>query len=103
MSFKSNKLKSDEKHFRVSIFRSNRGISAQIIDDEQGVTLVSASSLLIKEKKTPADKATETGINLAKLAKEKKIVKVVFDRGKFRYHGQVKALAEGLRSGGLEF
>lgn len=83
------------RRFRLSVFRSNKYIYAQIIDDKKGVTLVSASG-----DKTEAAKVGE---ELAKEAKAKKIVKVVFDRGEYKYHGQVKALADGARKGGLSF
>ena len=89
--------------YRVSVFRSNKGMSAQIIDDSKGITIESASSLKIKEKKTPSEIATLIGENLGKDALARKIDKVVFDRGKYRYHGRVKALAEGLRKAGLTF
>lgn len=93
---------------RVSVFRSNEQIYAQIIDDVKKVTLVAASSLekplidQIKDKR-PIEIASEIGKVLAKRAKEKGISKVVFDRSGYAYHGRVKALAEGARSGGLEF
>ena len=89
--------------FRVSIFRSNKAIYAQVIDDNNGVTIASASSLKNKEKKTPSEIATLVGETLGKDAAEKNIKKIVFDRGVYRYHGRVKALAEGLRKAGLEF
>ena len=89
---------------RMSIFKSAKHISAQIIDDTTHVTLVAASSL---EKDLKAqdnkDGAKVVGQALAKRAKEKGITKVVFDRGGFRYHGVVASLAEGAREGGLEF
>lgn len=96
------KIDSDTR-YRVSIFRSNNDIYAQIIDDAAGVTLVSASSKEIKEKKTPVESAIIVGESLAKKASSIKIVKVYFDRGRYQYHGRVKALAEGLRKGGLNF
>ncbi len=87
---------------RLSVFRSNKQISAQLIDDQDAKTLLSASDRDIKEK-NKVKKAKETGINLAKMATKKNIQKVVFDRSGFKYHGRVKALAEGAREGGLEF
>lgn len=89
---------------RLAVFRSLRHISAQIIDDTAGTTIVSASSLE-KELKASgnADGAAIIGEALAKRAKEKGITAVVFDRGGFRYHGRVASLAEGARKGGLEF
>ena len=87
---------------RLSVFRSNRGITAQLIDDEKSVTLVGISSLTLK-KGTPVERARACGVKLAELAKAKKISTVVFDRGGFLYAGAVKALAEGAREGGLDF
>jgi len=90
---------------RLSVFRSNTGIFAQLIDDEKNVTLVSASTKEA-DKKGKVNK-TEAALALGKLiaqkAKDKKIETVVFDRGGNRYHGRVKAVAEGAREGGLEF
>ena len=89
---------------RLSVFRSNQHIWAQIIDDKHGKTLVSASTKSIKEVKgNKSDKATAVGQEIAKLALEKKIINVRFDRGLYRYHGRVKALAQGARDGGLKF
>lgn len=89
---------------RLTVFRSNRGIYAQVIDDLEGKTMISASSLEVKEaglKKS--ELAGKVGELLAAKAKEKKIGKVVFDRGSYLYHGRVKAFAEGVRKGGIEF
>jgi len=80
---------------RLCVFRSNKYIYAQIIDDEKGKTLVSTKEKLFRAKKA--------GQDIAKRAIEKKINKVVFDRGGYKYHGRVKALAEGAREGGLKF
>lgn len=89
---------------RLSVFRSNQHIWAQIIDDKHGKTLVSTSTKTIKDAKgTKSDKATTIGQEIAKLALEKKIINVRFDRGLYRYHGRVKALAQGARDGGLKF
>ena len=90
---------------RLNVFRSKQNIYAQIIDDVNGVTLVSASSL---EKDfscegTKTDAAKQVGVNVAERAKAKGIENVVFDRGGYVYHGRVKALAEGAREGGLQF
>jgi large subunit ribosomal protein L18 len=87
---------------RLSVYRSNSNIFAQIIDDAQGVTLVEASSLGAK-KPGNIDQAKLVGAELAKKAKAKKITKVVFDRGGYLYHGRVKALADAAREAGLEF
>ena len=87
---------------RLAAFRSNSYIYAQLIDDESGKTLVSASSLEVKDSnKTSA--ASATGKAIAKKAIEQKIKKVVFDRGGYVYAGRVKALADGAREGGLQF
>ena len=86
---------------RLSVFKSNKYISAQIIDDESRTTLAAFSSKDVKGKQ--ADEAKTVGVELAKLAKSKGIDKVVFDRGGFIYTGRVAALAEGAREGGLEF
>ncbi len=92
---------------RVSIFRSSKFIYAQIIDDVKGKTLVSFSSKdLAKkdiEKKNKVEIAKLVGEGLAKKAKKAKISKVIFDRAGYKYHGKVKALAEGAREGGLKF
>lgn len=87
---------------RLSIFRSNKYIYAQLIDDNSGKTLASGSSKGVKGK-TMKDKAEAVGEALAKIAKEQKIEKVVFDRGGYVFTGRVKALAEGARRGGLVF
>ena len=91
---------------RLSVFRSNANISAQIIDDTKGVTLVSASSLekeLNIKNGGNIEAAKVIGAEIAKRAKSKKINEVVFDRGGYLYHGRVKALAEAARENGLEF
>ena len=89
---------------RLNIFRSLKHINAQIIDDTAGKTLVAASDLELKiTKGRKADKAKEVGKLIAKKAQEKKIKKVVFDRAGYKYHGRVKALADGAREGGLKF
>jgi large subunit ribosomal protein L18 len=88
---------------RLSVFKSNRYISAQIIDDKKGETLLSVSERELKEKLPRVEKAKKVGALLAEKAKKIKISEVVFDRGRFMYHGRVKALAEGAREGGLKF
>jgi len=91
---------------RLSVFRSNSHISAQIIDDVMGKTLASASSLLkdvAGNKGTKRDKATMVGKILAEKAKSAGVETVVFDRNGFLYHGRIKSLAEGAREGGLKF
>jgi len=87
---------------RMSVFRSLSNIYVQLIDDEKSVTIVSADDKGLKIKgKTAA--AHEVGKMIAEKAVEKKIKRVVFDRGGYKYHGRVKAVAEGAREGGLEF
>ncbi len=89
---------------RLSVFRSNAHIYAQLIDDSSGKTIVSASSLSVKNVKSKKqDISKEIGKLLAKKAKEKEITKAVFDRASYRYHGRVKAVADGAREGGLNF
>jgi len=87
---------------RLAVFRSARFISAQLIDDLKGVTLLATSDQKIK-KGTKVERAKAVGVEMALKAKEKKITKVVFDRGGFLYAGRVKALAEAAREGGLTF
>lgn len=87
---------------RLSVYKSNTALYAQLIDDEKGVTIATASSLGVK-KGTMMEKAKTVGVEIAKAAKGKKIEKAVFDRGGFIYTGQIKALAESAREGGLSF
>ena len=96
------KISGTKERPRLSVFKSNKYLYAQVIDDDKGVTLASATS--VDEKgKTMTDRAKETGLSLAKKAKEKKIEKVIFDKGGFLYTGKIKALADGAREGGLIF
>lgn len=90
---------------RLVVFRSNNHIYAQIVDDTKGTTLVGAGEIEFKYegKMTKTQKAEMVGANLAKKAKAKKIDKVVFDKGSYKYHGRVKALAEAARKEGLVF
>lgn len=87
---------------RLAIFKSNKFIYAQVIDDTKGHTLASADSMSSKAK-TPIEKAKEVGIEIAKKAKAAKITKVVFDRGGYMFIGKVKMVADSAREGGLEF
>jgi large subunit ribosomal protein L18 len=87
---------------RLAVFKSNMHISAQLIDDTKGITLVGFHSKAIS-KGTKMNKAHEVGLFIAKKAKELSIAKVVFDRGGFMYTGIIKAVAEGAREGGLNF
>lgn len=88
---------------RLSVHRSLRGISAQIIDDLKGVTVAAVSDKSLKASGTKTEKAAQVGEAIAKLAKEKKITAVRFDRGAFRYHGRIAAVAEAARKAGLTF
>jgi large subunit ribosomal protein L18 len=89
---------------RISVFRSNRGLFAQLIDDDAGrtITAVQWTEADLRSLK-PMEQATEAGKLLASRAKEAGIDTAVFDRGGYQYHGRVKALAEGAREGGLDF
>ena len=105
----SNKVKrvASNDRFRLSISRSSKNISAQIIDDVKKITLLSASSIEKDFNKTEKVNKTElsklVAKKLAKKAQEKKITKIYFDRGLYKYHGRVKIFAESLRKNGMEF
>lgn len=100
-----NKISGTPQRPRLSVYRSNSAIYAQIIDDLSGITLVNASSAEISKDKKSVNIQTskEVGITIAKKAIEKGISQIVFDRNGYLYHGKVKALAEGAREGGLNF
>jgi large subunit ribosomal protein L18 len=91
-----------EEKPRLAVFKSNKYIYGQLINDDKSVTILSLSSMKVKGK-TFMERSIETGKEIAKLAKAKKIEKVVFDRGGFKYVGRVKAFADGAREGGLKF
>jgi|TARA_B100000929_G_scaffold632_1_gene589 large subunit ribosomal protein L18 len=100
------RLKKVSDRKRLSIFKSNNHIYAQIINDEKGVTLVSASSLeksVRTEKKTKKELAERIGKEIAKRSIENGIKEVAFDKGKYKYHGIIKILADAARAGGLNF
>ena len=105
----SNKLKkvSSNDRYRLSISRSSKNISAQIIDDSKNITLLSASS--VEKDIKSGSKVNKTELSkivaekLAKKANEKKITKIYFDRGSYKYHGRIKIFAETLRKNGMEF
>ena len=105
----SNKVKkvASNDRFRLSISRSTKNISAQIIDDNKSITLISASSVEKDIKSSSKVNKTElskiVAEKLAKKAQEKKITKIYFDRGVYKYHGRIKAFAETLRKNGMEF
>lgn len=101
------RIKAGKRKLRLSVFRSDRYIYAQIIDDEKRKTLVSISEKELKldsaKRETKIEKAKLTGQLLGEKAVKAKITKVVFDRNGYKYHGRVKAFAEGARSAGLQF
>lgn len=98
------KISGTAKVPRLGVFRSHQYIYAQLIDDEKGKTIMAASDQkLRKGKRSKADLAKEVGKLIAQKAQERKITKVIFDRGGYKYHGRVKAVAEGAREGGLKF
>lgn len=97
------RVKGAEKRPRLVVFRSNKKIYAQLIDDLSRKTLASASDVKEKKSGKKAETAKKVGLELAKKAKEKGITECVFDRAGYKYHGRVKALAEGAREGGLKF
>ena len=96
--------KVNSERFRLTIFRSSRNISAQIVDDKNNKTLISATSVKKNsENKKNKDLSLDVAEMLAKKALEKKITKVYFDRGGYKYHGRIKFFAEALRKKGLTF
>ena len=96
--------KVNTNRFRLTVFRSSRNISAQIIDDKKNETLVSATSISKKtDNINKKDLSLKVAEKLTKQALDKKITKVYFDRGKYKYHGRIKFFAEALRKGGLIF
>ena len=105
----TNKLKkfASKDRYRLSIFRSSKNISAQIIDDSKNITLLSASSvekdIKSNQKVNKIELSKIVAEKLAKKAQEKKISKIFFDRGIYKYHGRVKIFAETLRKNGMEF
>lgn len=98
------KIRGSKVSPRVSVFRSNKYIYAQAIDDQEGKTIVSVSEAELKEKVgKKIDRAKNLGLSMASKLKKAKIEKIIFDRGSFKYHGRVEAFAQGLREGGLVF
>jgi large subunit ribosomal protein L18 len=103
------KIKGTKERPRLTVFRSHRHIYAQLIDDDKAVTLVSFGDRELKEKeielagRKKEKSAYAVGLGLAVKAEKRKIKQIVFDRGRYKYHGRVKALAEGARKGGLNF
>lgn len=98
------KIKGTKEMPRLSVFKSNKYVSAQLINDIEGKSILGVTEKHLAEKKgQKTEKAKSLGLLLAKKAIEKKIKKVVFDRGGYSYHGRTKAVADGAREGGLEF
>lgn len=98
-----NRIAGTSERPRLTVFRSNAQIYAQIINDEKGLTLASASSLGIKDKITKTEQAAKVGTLVAKAAQEAGITEVIFDRNGYLYHGRVKQLADAARESGLKF
>jgi large subunit ribosomal protein L18 len=97
------KIKGTSERPRLSVFRSNKGIYCQIIDDLKGHTVAAASSKEAGVKGTKTEVATAVGKLIASRAQEANVMNVVFDRSGYLYHGRVKAVADGAREGGLQF
>jgi LSU ribosomal protein L18P len=98
-----NKVAGTAERPRLSIYKSNKAIYAQIIDDARGETLTATSSMELGVKNNTIEDSKKVGTKLAEKAKAAGVETVVFDRGGYQYHGQIKALAEGAREGGLKF
>ena len=98
-----NKISGTPERPRLSVFRSNKAIYAQIIDDTTGKTIVAASSAKLDDAKANVETSNQVGKDIAAKALEKGITQVVFDRSGYLYHGKVKSLAEGAREAGLKF
>ncbi len=97
------KVKGSSAIPRLSVYRSNKAIYCQLIDDRSGATIIQASSKEVKEGANKTEAAKKVGGLIAERAKSKKINSIVFDRNGYLYHGRVKSLAEGAREGGLNF
>ena len=99
-----NKISGTSEQPRLSVFKSNKAIYAQIIDDDKGHTIVAVNSYQLGVKGNATVKTSkQVGEKLAEAAKASGVTSIIFDRGGYKYHGQVKALAEGAREGGLKF
>ncbi|MEK7186448.1 MAG: 50S ribosomal protein L18 [Patescibacteria group bacterium] len=99
------KIRGTENMPRLSVFRSNKYMYAQVVNDDKGQTIVAISEKQLEKKEAlnKTDKSKELGMLIAKKAIAKKVKKVVFDKSGYAYHGRVKAIAEGAREGGLQF
>ena len=93
----------DTGRLRLSVFRSAKHIYAQVIDDNEGRTVAEANTVALDANGNKTEQARQVGKTLAERALDAGVIRVVFDRGPYRYHGRVKALAEGAREGGLDF
>lgn len=100
---KKSGIKSTAERLRLSVFRSNQHIMAQVINDQTGNTIAQASSYSMQDKASKSQQAIVVGQLLATRAKEKAVTQVVFDRGNRVYSGRIKALADAARAGGLDF
>jgi large subunit ribosomal protein L18 len=101
-------LRGNQAKPRLSVFKSGKHLYVQLIDDEQSATLASASTLSKEFQQTEHNRkgkgaAKELGLKIAALAKEKNVKSIIFDRGRFKYHGLVASIADGAREGGLQF
>lgn len=97
------KLRTNLSIPRLSVFRSNQHLWAQVINDRRAITLVSSSTKTIKTKATKTEKSHLLGLEIAKLALANHITRVRFDRGPYKFHGRIKSMATGAREGGLKF
>ena len=95
-------LKEVASRLRLSVFRSNRGIYAQVIDDNKGITLASASSLELKGKESKTKVAEKVGALITERAKKEGVKELAFDRGFYKYHGRIKSLLDEVRKGGIK-
>ena len=98
-----NKIVGTSDRPRLSVFKSNKALYAQLVDDSKGHTLVSANSVELGGKANNIDNSKQVGVKLAERAKAAGVESVLFDRSGYQYHGKIKALADGAREGGLKF
>lgn len=98
-----NKIAGTSERPRLSVFKSNKAVYAQLVDDSKGHTVAAANSMELDSKSNGIDNSKQVGTKLAERAKEAGVESVLFDRSGYQYHGKIKALAEGAREGGLKF
>lgn len=98
-----NKIVGTSERPRLSVFKSNKAVYAQLVDDSKGHTVVAANSIELGAKLNNIDNSKEVGAKLAERAKAAGVETILFDRSGYQYHGKIKALAEGAREGGLKF